>query len=93
MKKTTNTRAKVSVLIKMILVFFLLLSTSTSAIAKDEKPPIPSDNLNNGYTINFPEISIVEYIRFVGKICNVNFIYNKEDLQFNVSELISGEIR
>ncbi|MBI5346226.1 MAG: hypothetical protein HZB76_03695 [Chlamydiae bacterium] len=39
----------------------------------------------DGFTINYNEVSIIEYIGFVSKICNVNFIYNTEDLQFNVT--------
>lgn len=37
------------------------------------------------YTINFTNISIIEYIRFVSKITNLNFVFNEADLQFNVT--------
>lgn len=47
----------------------------------------PSTNhpQEDGYTINYNTISIVEYIRFASKICNVNFIFSEEDLQFTVT--------
>ncbi len=42
------------------------------------------------YTINFNNVSIIEYIRFTSKITNLNFFYNNDDLQFNVS-IVSEE--
>lgn len=42
------------------------------------------------YTINYDNVSILEYIQFISKICNMNFIYNKDDLNFNVT-IISKE--
>lgn len=39
----------------------------------------------NGYTINYNNVSIIEYIKFVTKICNVNFLFNESDLNFNVT--------
>jgi type II secretory pathway component GspD/PulD (secretin) len=39
----------------------------------------------NGYTINYNTVSIIEYIRFASKICNTNFIFNDEDLNFTVT--------
>lgn len=40
---------------------------------------------NSGYTINYNNVSILEYIRFVSKICNINFLFNEADLNFNVT--------
>lgn len=37
------------------------------------------------YTINFSNVSIIEYIRFASKITNLNFVFNEDDLQFNVT--------
>lgn len=37
------------------------------------------------YTINFTNIAIIEYIRFVSRITGQNFIFNDQDLQFNVT--------
>lgn len=48
---------------------------------EDPRAAKPQD----GYTINYNTISIIEYIKFASKICNVNFIFNEEDLQFTVT--------
>lgn len=40
--------------------------------------------------INFNNVSIIEYIRFISKITNRNFIFDEKDLQFNVT-IISEE--
>ncbi len=42
---------------------------------------------NEGYLINFPNVSIIEYIRFISQITNKNFIYKESELQFNVTIL------
>lgn len=49
-----------------------------------------SDAAKDGYEINFNNVSILEYIRFVSKILNVNFVFNDADLQFNVT-IVSSE--
>ncbi len=43
----------------------------------------------NTYTINFHDVPIVEFIQFVSKISDVNFIFNHRDLHFNIT-LSSG---
>jgi type II secretory pathway component GspD/PulD (secretin) len=48
------------------------------------------DKEGEGYTVNFNNISVVEYIRFVSKIFNVNFVFEETDLQFNVT-IVSEE--
>ncbi|MBS0614995.1 MAG: hypothetical protein JSR58_00395 [Verrucomicrobia bacterium] len=49
-------------------------------------PSFQDKGLNKeNYTINFNNISIVEYIRFVSKITNLNFVFNDEDMGFNVT--------
>ena len=42
-------------------------------------------NAKQGYVINFNNISMIEYIGFVGNISRTNFTYNEEDLQFTVT--------
>lgn len=42
------------------------------------------------HTINFNNISIIEFIRFVSKITNLNFVFEEGDLQFTVT-VISEE--
>lgn len=44
----------------------------------------------NTALINFNNVSMVEYIRFVSRISNRNFIFDENDLQFNVT-IISEE--
>ncbi len=48
------------------------------------------ENKKDTYTINFNNIGILEYVRFTSKITNLNFIFNEEDLKFNVT-IISEE--
>ena len=40
---------------------------------------------NKGYTLNFDNVSIKEFLNFISKIANVNVIYNEQDLNFNVT--------
>ncbi len=44
----------------------------------------------NGYTINYTTVPIIEYIRFASKICKVNFIYQETDLNFTIT-VVSDE--
>lgn len=44
----------------------------------------------NGYTINYTTVSIIEYIRFASKICKINFIYEEADLDFTIT-VVSDE--
>jgi type II secretory pathway component GspD/PulD (secretin) len=58
--------------------------SSPVLVAEDaiELPPHISQEMHD---INFQGVPMIEFIRFVGKISKVNFIYNTQDLQFNVS--------
>lgn len=38
-----------------------------------------------GYCINFNDVPVIEFIRFVSKISAENFIYDSRDLDFNIS--------
>ena len=42
------------------------------------------------YTVNFNQVPIIEVIRFVSKIANINFLFSEEDLQFSVT-IVSEE--
>lgn len=44
------------------------------------------------YTINFKNVAIAEYLNFVSKICNANFLYEEGDLNFNVTVVSEDEI-
>lgn len=39
----------------------------------------------NGYTVNFQDISVIELLQFVSKISGTNFVFDIHDLQFNVT--------
>ncbi|MBI5273496.1 MAG: hypothetical protein HY860_00390 [Chlamydiales bacterium] len=40
-----------------------------------------------GYTINFQNVSMLEFMKFISKIANINFIYNPGDLNFDINVL------
>ena len=43
-----------------------------------------------GISVNFEDVSILEFLRFVSKIAGVNFIYDEQLLNFNIS-LVTGK--
>jgi len=53
--------------------------------ATDTNEPLPKTIL-----INFNNVNIIEYLRFISRISNKNFIFDESDLQFNVT-IISEE--
>ena len=50
----------------------------------------PQDDFTKTALINFNDVNIIEYIRFVSRISNKNFIFNDDDLKFNVT-IVSEE--
>lgn len=52
--------------------------------------PEQARDLSKTVLINFNNVSMIEYIRFVSRISNRNFIFDENDLQFNVT-IISEE--
>lgn len=42
-------------------------------------------SIQEGYSINFNDVPVIEFIRFVSKISEENFIFDKKDMLFNVS--------
>ncbi|WP_041418830.1 secretin N-terminal domain-containing protein [Simkania negevensis] len=56
------------------------LTFETAAPEKDEL----------GISVNFEDVSILEFLRFVSKIAGVNFIYDEKLLNFNIS-LVTGK--
>jgi type III secretion protein C len=59
------------------------ISTARGGLAFSAEPMATVSK--DGYTINYNTVSIVEYIRFASKICNVNFIFTEADLPFTVT--------
>lgn len=51
---------------------------------------LPETRIDKGYNINFTDVSMEEFVRFVSKISEVNFIFDRKELNFNVS-LTSGK--
>lgn len=75
------------------LILMLLFGSlfSNEEIAKtDPLAHITSLKTEDGYTINYNTVSIIEYIRFASKICKANFIYNESELNFTVT-VVSDE--
>lgn len=56
---------------------------------RDPNAPAPAPN-SQGYLINFQNVSMAEYVRFVAQLTGKNFIYNSDDLQFTVT-IVSKE--
>lgn len=54
---------------------FILLSSSF----------LQAEEVDDKYTVNFQDVPMVEFIRYVSRISHVNFIFNQKELQFNVS--------
>ena len=74
---------------RLLTLFVVLLST---VFADDEEHFVPHERLSHqiemedeGYTINFKNVSIIEFIHFASKVAGVNFIFQEEDLDFNVT--------
>ncbi len=67
-------------------IFPLFLTADEYAWGVSPSAPSSEETTPN-YTINFENVSILEYIKFVGKVGNLNFIYDEKELNFNVSIL------
>ena len=72
-----------------------LLHTAPESEKSFEEKTSPDDKLippetDEGYTINFDNVPILELVKFISKIGNVNFIYEEQDLKFNVT-IVSEE--
>ncbi|MDE3056223.1 MAG: hypothetical protein KGI80_06015 [Verrucomicrobiota bacterium] len=72
---------------KLLIILFLTLASlfATTLHAAEEVR-------ENGYTINYDTVSIVEYIRFASKICGINFIFEADELNFTISVVSDAPI-
>lgn len=74
----------------------LTKADSTIAQAAPPSPPAPALEAPavpappKSILINFNNVSIIEYIRFISRISNKNFVFDENDLQFTVT-IISEE--
>ncbi|MDX8431164.1 MAG: hypothetical protein SNF33_05100 [Candidatus Algichlamydia australiensis] len=72
---------------KLIRLSLLLLLPFISLGAKEKTPPagILIANEQPGYTINFQDVSILEFLKFITQISDTNFIYDEAEMNFNVT--------
>jgi len=67
------------------------LDTLLQPVEKNSPDAPQQKSLNvDLFTVNFPEISMSEFIRFVSKITKKNFIYQEEALNFSIA-FVSGK--
>lgn len=69
-----------------------LFAESPQATSHDQMPwprklAKNPEALKRGYTLNLENRPVIDYIKFISKIADVNFIYSEEDLNFNVTIL------
>ncbi len=64
---------------------------SASAANSSSTEELQQKNNPKSSLINFNNLAIIEYIRFISRISNKNFVFDEADLQFNVT-IISEEL-
>lgn len=63
----------------------------TITTVKEDQPVLgwslfqSKDSEDNTYIINFNDVSIIEYLRFISKISKINFQYEESELNFTIS--------
>ena len=73
-----------------LVAFLLLLTTpvySDDVLHFDLSPP---ETPEKSVTVNFQDVSMLEFLRYVSKIAEVNFIYDEKILDFRIS-LVTGK--
>lgn len=68
----------------------LLVQLDSNSSNSDKLKSLNGNEEPKSIFVNFNNISIIEYLRFISKNTNKNFIFDENDLQFNVT-LISEE--
>ncbi|NGX60620.1 MAG: Type II secretion system protein D [Chlamydiae bacterium] len=63
-----------------------LLNDAPGRFAKPVCDPMSTE----GYTVNFEDIAVIQLIQFISKISKKNYIYDSNDLQFNIT-IVSEE--
>ena len=77
---------------KTLLTFFIMC-TFASIIGTTEtmQPnPFPLNEEDRRITVNFEDVSVIEFLKFVSKITEINFIYDENLLNFKVS-VVTGK--
>jgi len=70
-----------------------LFSLCVMSVCSDEtsySTTAPPEGSNRGITVNFQDVSMLEFLRYVSKIAEVNFIYDDEILDFKIN-LVTGK--
>lgn len=78
---------------QLIGILTLLSQLSHPLIAEESQTltfDVPAAQESEGISVNFENVSILEFLRFVSKIAGVNFIYDDKVLDFNIS-LVTGK--
>ncbi len=65
--------------LKQNLLVLLLLSSSLLA---QEDESLPQAGIQ---TVHFNDVPMSEFIKFVSKVCNINFVFDEKELGFNVT--------
>lgn len=65
-------------------------SPTSDTTSAESTPTTYASEDKSGYVINFSNVSIIEYLRFISHITNTNFVFQDSDLQFNVTILSEG---
>lgn len=61
------------------------LFTKTASPSQEKPKEKPVVSSQEGTSINFNNVSMVEYVRFMSRLANRNFVFDEEDLQFNIT--------
>lgn len=81
------------------LILILLTLFQFSVFAAKNPSQIPSPNYQSlqseidsgpGFTVNFTDVSVIEYMKFLSKVADLNFIFNEEELNFTIT-IVSEE--
>lgn len=67
-----------------------LTHSSSSAPALEGAAPTHSKKIDSLVTVNFNNVAMIEYVRFMSSVTQKNFVFDEQDLQFNVT-IISDE--
>ena len=67
-----------------------IITPASPGPAGPQSPSDASQKHLKEISINFNNVSMIEYIRFISRISNKNFIFDEENLQFNVT-IVSEE--
>ncbi|MBI2742933.1 MAG: hypothetical protein HYX48_03355 [Chlamydiales bacterium] len=77
-------------ILKRALKWGLFLFLPLAAMGDEESIVVSVCPEESGHMVNFNDVPVIEVIRFVSRISEVNFIFNNKELEFNVT-LASGK--